>query len=327
MDMKICQRCKKECEETISYCPYCGNSFETSDGKAKLSLKSKLFLMIYITTTFILLAIGLFTTFQVQQQLISECEVISPDEFSSYIEKNMECELIDDFQNKEGITFAQYTQDSCPIRVEYIIYSDRAKEQGAYQNMLKNLEDMEPPKTVIEKNFSPYYEYTLQGEAYYSVRMMDNTILYVETSLNHKADAIKIINDLGYDVDIKIDYWILVGVATAMMLILFYICLWKLMIKFGKPGWVGLIPIYNFLILSEKLFGKKWYGIFYLVLFLNCYGIFIILPIMAFIFYLISAYRLGKVFGRDTIGSVLLVLFPFIFVPILAFDNSCYRKA
>lgn len=87
---------------------------------------------------------------------------------------------------------------------------------------------------------------------------------------------------------------------------------WRLFSKAGKPGWVVLVPIYNFIIELE-IVGRPAWWIFLLII-----------PVVNIIVAIILANDLAKSFGKGTGYTVGLILLPFIFYPMLAFGGATY---
>ena len=88
------------------------------------------------------------------------------------------------------------------------------------------------------------------------------------------------------------------------------ISLWKIFVKCGKPGWAAIIPIYNIIVLLE-IVGKG--PITILLLCIPFYQIYVTYKI-----YEALALKLGKSSGF----AILLLLFPYIGLPILAFSKN-----
>ncbi|MCX2450478.1 DUF5684 domain-containing protein [Pedobacter sp. PLR] len=88
--------------------------------------------------------------------------------------------------------------------------------------------------------------------------------------------------------------------------------MWKIFEKAGKPGWASLIPIYNMIVLVE-IVGKPTIWILWLLI-----------PCTAPIFGIWLLNLLSKSFGKDEGYTVGLVLFSFIFVPLLGFGPAKY---
>ena len=83
-----------------------------------------------------------------------------------------------------------------------------------------------------------------------------------------------------------------------------------LFMKCNKRWWDGLIPIYNLFILAEITFQNKKFGFICLV------------PIIGEIFILVMLYKLGEHFKYR---GLLVVLLPFIFIPIIGFGTHTYK--
>lgn len=80
--------------------------------------------------------------------------------------------------------------------------------------------------------------------------------------------------------------------------------------KCNRPWWIGLIPIYNLIVLSDIVFHKKYIGILVLI------------PGINILFILIVLYKLGKKFNYN---GILTVLFSFIFIPLMAYSHHVYE--
>lgn len=107
--------------------------------------------------------------------------------------------------------------------------------------------------------------------------------------------------------------WLFIPVFFSLVIAAFYVfCMWKLFVKAGKPGWAALIPFYNILVELEIL-GREW---FWLLLFL--------IPGVNLVIAVVMMLDLAKVFGKDTAFGCLLVLFPWVMIPVLALGDAKY---
>ncbi|ATP58573.1 hypothetical protein CPT03_19935 [Pedobacter ginsengisoli] len=97
-----------------------------------------------------------------------------------------------------------------------------------------------------------------------------------------------------------------------VLLVLYIVGMWKVFEKAGKPGWAAIIPIYNLIVLIE-IVGKPTIWILWLLI-----------PCTAPIFGIWLTNLLSKSFGKTEGFTVGLVLFPFIFFPILGFGDAKY---
>ncbi len=85
------------------------------------------------------------------------------------------------------------------------------------------------------------------------------------------------------------------------------IAMYKIFKKFGKPGWIAIVPIYNMWTLFELVGFKGWFSI---------------IPFLNTIIYIISLVKLAEKFGKKT-GFILgIIFFSPIFLSILGFSKS-----
>ncbi len=111
--------------------------------------------------------------------------------------------------------------------------------------------------------------------------------------------------------------YMLVVLAIAVFMV---VCLWKIFVKAGKPGWAAIVPIYNVIVLLEIVGRPAWWV---LLFFLS------VIPIVGWIGSLVVSVivmnDLSKSFGKDVGFTVLLVLLPVVGYPMLAFGKSEYK--
>ena len=88
--------------------------------------------------------------------------------------------------------------------------------------------------------------------------------------------------------------------------------LWKLYTKAGQPGWAGIVPIYNIIVLLTIVGRPIWWIALFCVPFVN------------FIVLIIVFIDLAKSFGKDLGFAIGMVLLSFIFLPMLALGDSQY---
>lgn len=107
---------------------------------------------------------------------------------------------------------------------------------------------------------------------------------------------------------------------------LFYgYCYGRIFQKAGKPLWTGFVPIYNLVVWMEIIGKPMWWVA--VILLSGFIGSFIpiigwLVPIAVIVYLSIET---AKVFGKDTTYGVLLGLFGFIMVPVLAFSDAQYQ--
>jgi hypothetical protein len=87
---------------------------------------------------------------------------------------------------------------------------------------------------------------------------------------------------------------------------------WKVFEKMGKPGWAGIIPIYNLYILLQILGKPIWWIILAFI------------PIVNIVIAIILGIALAEKFGKGAGFGVGLALLGFIFFPILGFGDAQY---
>src|SRR5690606_6756962 len=96
------------------------------------------------------------------------------------------------------------------------------------------------------------------------------------------------------------------------IIIVMMIGMWKVYSKAGQPGWACLIPIYNLYVLL-KIVGKPgWWLLLFLI------------PLVNLVFAIWMYNMLSKSFGKDEGFTIGLVLFSFVFIPILGFGDARY---
>lgn len=100
--------------------------------------------------------------------------------------------------------------------------------------------------------------------------------------------------------------------GLAFIAIFIILPFWKIFVKAGQPGWAALIPIYNVVVLLRITSMPLW------TILLFC------IPVVNVCFAIYLLYELAMAFGKGIGFTLGLVVLPFIFLPILAFDNNRY---
>lgn len=102
------------------------------------------------------------------------------------------------------------------------------------------------------------------------------------------------------------------NLLTILSCITIFFVGWKVMERQNKPYWYGFIPFYNMYEMCEIAFGvgKGWFCIL------------LFLPITNWIMYPIYCNKLREKYGYETLFTVGLILLPFVFLPILVFENE-----
>ena len=116
---------------------------------------------------------------------------------------------------------------------------------------------------------------------------------------------------------------ILAGIGAGMIIlwlaimIFVIVCMWKVFVKAGKPGWAAIVPIYNAWVLLE-IGGEEGWKI--LLAFIPIVGSILVL------IYTIKAYlEIARRFGKETWFGILMIFFAPIMFAILAFTDAKYN--
>ena len=103
--------------------------------------------------------------------------------------------------------------------------------------------------------------------------------------------------------------------------ILMIVCMWRIFVKAGQPGWAAIIPIYNVYILLKVINKPAWWLIGLLLGIIPVVGSFLVIA-----FEIVIALELGRKFDKSTAFSIFAIaLFPFVGYPMLAFGNAEYN--
>lgn len=119
--------------------------------------------------------------------------------------------------------------------------------------------------------------------------------------------------DYGTSFDILYyQYSTLLLIVSLCVSVLLIIATWKMYEKAGEPGWASIVPFYSSYIFYKIATGHGWA---FLLTFIPCVGL---------IYQIYATYKLAQKFGKG-IGFTLGLLFvPFVFFPMLGFDDSEY---
>lgn len=132
--------------------------------------------------------------------------------------------------------------------------------------------------------------------------MDDTTVLYsYSTSTGTSGETM----DPAF-VGVMIAVYVVIMILTVILII----SQWKLFAKAGKPGWASIVPIYNFIVMLEIVGRPVWWVALLFVPFVN-----IVIEIMLIL-------DLAKAYGKSSGYGVLMLLFPYIMFPVLAFSKD-----
>ena len=88
--------------------------------------------------------------------------------------------------------------------------------------------------------------------------------------------------------------------------------MWKIYEKAGKPGWAGIVPIYNLFVLTE-IVGRP------ILWFVLC-----LIPCTFPVMIILLMIDLAKSFGKTAGYGIGLAFLPFVFAPMLGFGPDRY---
>lgn len=108
---------------------------------------------------------------------------------------------------------------------------------------------------------------------------------------------------------------LVINCISLILALIIIAALWRLFAKAGQPGWAAIIPIYNYFIIL-KIVGRPWWWL--LLLFI---------PFVNFVVAILIYFDLAKAFGKGQGFGCLMLLFPYIFIPLLAFSDARYEGA
>ena len=103
------------------------------------------------------------------------------------------------------------------------------------------------------------------------------------------------------------------SIASLALSVLLIVAMWRIFQKAGKPGWASIVPFYNIYVLYEITWGSGWRFLMLLI------------PVYNIILAIQTQVKLAKAFGKSGGFAVGLIFLPYVFQPILAFDDSVYQ--
>jgi len=105
------------------------------------------------------------------------------------------------------------------------------------------------------------------------------------------------------------------NIIIGLLVIGTYIAQWRVFEKAGKPGWASLVPIYNYVVMFE-IAGIPAYNI-----------VFFFIPVANIFVVIYMSIGIAKRFGKSNAFGVGIALLPFVYFPILAFeDNAIFKR-
>ena len=102
-------------------------------------------------------------------------------------------------------------------------------------------------------------------------------------------------------------FWVIYMIVMVIM----FIALWKVYVKADEPGWACLIPFYGWWVYMRMTCKKNL--LWFILLFI---------PFANYVAIIVSIIGLAKSFGKGVGTILLLIFFPFIGLPMLAFGDA-----
>lgn len=205
---------------------------------------------------------------------------------------------------------------NCPYYIEYAIFDNEDIQSKYIDDILENVisDNDNIIGTTNISIFNKYFEVSTTGDNFNIMSKNKNTILTASASSNYRDDLINIFDDFNYHFSINYDAIIILYIAFVLIVCFISICFYKIKNKIGNNCKVGLIPIINFFELIKDVYGSYLYNFLLFV------------PIINYVLFLGFFYKLGKCFGKNNLFSFLLVIFPTILIPVIAFDDSNFHS-
>lgn len=247
---------------------------------------------------------------------IKRYKVLSEDNFKQVMETDSYkvVDLTKSYANQKYIS-KYYTASSGNKSIIYILLNEDDKGNNLYSSIKKNITNYATNENdiITDIDNSNIKKYVINNGKKYAVLVkVDNMIIYTITETKYMNEMNNIFKDLGYkttDFKGNMLYFI---ISISIILILYLISIWRLFVKLGEKGIYSIVPIYNIYILSKKLLGN---GIFFIGF---------LIPIVNVMLMIYLNYKLGKMFNKNIIFIIGLIILNPIFLMILSFDNSDY---
>ena len=200
-------------------------------------------------------------------------------------------------------------------------------EYESTENIYENAPEDTPPdiyesaynQTDEYDNYDEYNEYdTTNDSAYTESGFYDENGNYVDPNMtdpNAETSMEMELSDedakkLGILAAIGGTVFLIIAIICGIISIISIIAMWKLFEKADEAGWKSIIPILNVYVLTKISTGKP-------ILMLLSF-----VPFVNFIFIIYLYYKLNQAFSGGTASFILLLLFPYIILPIMAFSED-----
>lgn len=110
-----------------------------------------------------------------------------------------------------------------------------------------------------------------------------------------------------------------------VIIVIYFIGLWKMFQKAGKQGWEAIIPFYNSWTLVE-ISGLSWWWFFLVIAdllesILQLDNLATICSLVSIVASFFCNYNISKKLHQGTGFAILMTLFPFVLIPMIGFSN------
>lgn len=164
-----------------------------------------------------------------------------------------------------------------------------------------------------------YSEFDETGDSIYSESgMYDENGNYIDPSMTDTNTDTSMDMELSDEDTTKLGIlaaiggtvFLIIAIISGIISIISIIAMWKLFEKADEAGWKSIIPILNLYVLTKISTGKP-------ILMLLSF-----VPFVNFIFIIYLYYKMNQAFSGGTASFILLLLFPYIILPIMAFSED-----
>ena len=282
--------------------------------KHRNSKSSIYFVIIYNAAIFILCITAIISMF-----FINKPDKLNKNDFIKIVEKNG-CLIENKKDKSEGISdYITTSKQNCPYEIKYITYydEDTLNDSLLYfsENVLDKNSNIKETQRITIDFLNPYYEYTTKGDQFKKLIYNEESILYISSPIKYENNINKILQDSNYKYKDNFDKTTkFLSLAFFLILIVLFVSMWGTLKKTRNKGWITLIPFYNIGALTKDVMGSPWYALL------------LLLPIGNTVFQYLILYKTAKAFNKTDSYAVLLMFFPTVVWPLLAFDDSEYVK-
>ena len=285
--------------------------------KDKNSKSAIYFVIIYNLAILVFCLIAIISMF-----IIEKPNKLNKNDFIKVVETS-ECPIKDekDIKENEGTSFYLTTdKKTCPYEITYMDFYDYDTKEGFLEyfseDVLYENKNTKFTKKINLELFDSYNEYLTKGDQLKQMIYNEGTILYISAPIDYESEINHIIDKLDYKYKDNFNKTKkFLSLAFFLSLIVFVISMWGTLKKTRNKGWISLIPFYNIGCLTKDAMGSAWYVLLLFV------------PIGSTIFQYVFLYKLGKSFNKSDGYSVLLMFFPTVMWPLLAFKIFFYSTS